>query len=112
MAERKALFVLNDAWYPGWIAFVDGIAQPIFRTNFHFRGVFLEPGEHELHFVFAPQRFRIGLWIACSTAVFIGALSGLLHCLPKTLPEEISASRFRPRVSPKILPRRSSSPAS
>jgi hypothetical protein len=94
MAERKALFVLSDAWYPGWIAFVDGIAQPIFRTNFDFCGVFLEPGKHELHFVFAPKRFRIGLWIASSTAVFLGALSGLLHCLSKTVPEDMSALRF------------------
>ncbi len=83
MAERKALFVLNDAWYPGWIALVDGIPQPIFRTNFDFRGVFLEPGEHELHFAFAPRRFGIGLWIASSTAVLLGALTALLHCLPK-----------------------------
>jgi hypothetical protein len=79
MAEKKALVVLNDAWYPGWIALVDGTAQPIFRTNFHFRGVFLEPGKHEVHFVFAPKRFRIGLSIAASTAVLIGALSGFTN---------------------------------
>ena len=83
MAERKALLVLNDAWYPGWIAFVDGIAQPVFRTNFDFRGVFLEPGEHDLHFVFAPRRFGVGLWIASLTAMLLGALAGLFNYLPK-----------------------------
>jgi hypothetical protein len=81
MAERKALLVLSDAWYPGWIALVDGIAKPIFRTNFHFRGVFLEAGEHELHFVFAPQRFRIGLWIASLTIALMGALFGFINRL-------------------------------
>jgi len=83
MAEKKALLVLNDAWYPGWIAFVDGIAQPVFRTNFDFRGVFLEPGEHDLHFVFAPRRFGVGLWIASLAAMLLGALAGLFNFLPK-----------------------------
>ncbi len=72
--KTKALFVLNDAWYPGWAAFVNGVAQPIFRTNLHFRGVFLEPGEHELRFTYAPKQFRVGLWIAGST---IALMSGL-----------------------------------
>lgn len=74
MVERKSLLVLNDAWYPGWVALVDGSAQPIFRTNFHFRGVFLDPGQHELRFVFAPKQFRIGIWISLLTIVLVSLL--------------------------------------
>ena len=72
--ERKALLVLNDAWYPGWTAFVDGIARPIFRANFDFRGVFLDPGRHQVRFLFAPRRFRIGLWIMFSTIALVSLL--------------------------------------
>ena len=74
MAKTKALFILNDAWYPGWTLFVDGAAQPILRTNYHFRGVFLDPGEHKLRFVYAPSQFRLGLWIAASTVALMIAL--------------------------------------
>ena len=90
IAKTKALFVLNDAWYPGWTAFVDGIAQPIFRTNFHFRGVFLEPGEHEVHFIFAPHRFRVGILVASSTIVLI-AFFGVLAHLIKTNERAVGA---------------------
>jgi hypothetical protein len=81
--KTKALFVLNDAWYPGWSAFVDGVARPIVRTNFHFRGVFLDPGEHELRFIFAPKQFRIGLWIAFPTIALMSGLFVLINRLTR-----------------------------
>lgn len=56
--------VLADTWYPGWIAEVDGIEQPIMRANWNFRAVSVAPGEHVVVFKFAPVSIRIGLWLS------------------------------------------------
>ena len=59
-SSRRALLVLNDTWYPGWKARIDGVRAPIYRANVLFRGVFLGPGEHEVLFEYAPWQFRFG----------------------------------------------------
>ena len=69
VAERS-LLVLGDNWFPGWGATVDGVRKPIFRANYAFRGVFLDPGTHHVEFTYKPGSFRAGLVIASFSAVF------------------------------------------
>jgi hypothetical protein len=71
-AER-CLAVLTDLDYPGWRAEVDGRPAPILATNAIFRGVWLEPGRHEVVFHFAPASFRVGLAILAATLVALAA---------------------------------------
>jgi hypothetical protein len=92
IAKTNALLVLNDAWYPGWSSFIDGHREPIFRTNFHFRGVFVQQGEHDLRFVFAPPLFRIGLWIAASTVLLVGIFLCWLNYITKKPASKRSAT--------------------
>jgi hypothetical protein len=54
-APTRALLVLTDSWYPGWSVSVDGRPAQIRRVNWHFRGVFLEPGEHRVRFDYRPR---------------------------------------------------------
>jgi hypothetical protein len=61
-AERPGLVVLNDTWYPGWKATVDGREVPIERVDYVFRGVRVGPGEHTIAFTYEPLSFRLG-WI-------------------------------------------------
>jgi hypothetical protein len=61
---QRALLVLNDTWYPGWQAKVDGALAPVFRVNFLFRGIFLEPGRHTVEFVYRPWQFYSTLWVS------------------------------------------------
>jgi hypothetical protein len=61
---QKSLLVLNDTWYPGWKASVDGRDRRIFRANYLFRGVFLEPGQHKIVFTYEPWQFRYGVWVS------------------------------------------------
>jgi hypothetical protein len=70
----RCLVVLSDLHYPGWRAEVDGREVAIERTNAIFRGVWLEPGAHEVVFRFEPASFRIGvgLFAATSTALALG----------------------------------------
>jgi len=69
----RCLLVLPDLHYPGWVALVDGRDAPIERTNAIFRGVWLEPGAHEVVFRFAPASFRIGTALFGATLVALAA---------------------------------------
>jgi len=73
-AKSRSLLVLGDTWYPGWIAMVDGVQCPIYRANYNFRGVFLEPGTHWIEFAYQPVRFTIGVWIFAFAAAVCGGL--------------------------------------
>lgn len=71
VTDHRALLVVNDTWYPGWVAMVDGTPQPIVRTNLNFRGVFLEKGEHTVVFQYDPWQFRAGLTVSLATIAII-----------------------------------------
>lgn len=65
---------LADIWYPGWQARVDGRPAEIYRMNYLFRGLWLEPGASEVEFLYQPGMFRIGLAL---TVLGVVALFGL-----------------------------------
>jgi hypothetical protein len=71
-APRTALLVLTDTWYPGWTATVDGEPVPIERVNWHFRGVYLDPGEHLVRFDYRPRGVIAGAAISVVAILCLG----------------------------------------
>lgn len=71
-----SLMVLSEIYYPkGWKAYVNGKETKIYKTDYILRSIFLEPGQHEIEFVFDPASFKIGLIISLLTSiVLVGAL--------------------------------------
>jgi len=61
---EAALLVLSDTAYPGWTATVDGVATPIYTTNYLFRGVPVPPGEHTITFAYSPSNWQWGLLLS------------------------------------------------
>lgn len=61
--STNGYLVLSDAWYPGWVATVDGSEAVIERANYLFRGVALRAGEHRVVFTYRPLGLRIGLFV-------------------------------------------------
>jgi uncharacterized membrane protein YfhO len=53
-SRYPGLLVLHEAYYPGWVAKVDGRPTPIVRTNVLFRGVEVADGHHVVEFRFEP----------------------------------------------------------
>jgi hypothetical protein len=51
------LLILHEAYYPGWVAEVDGQPTRIVRTNVLFRGVEVGDGRHIVEFRFEPFSF-------------------------------------------------------
>lgn len=64
--------VLRDFYYPGWIAWVDGIKQEIKPYDTLFRSLDLSSGKHLVRFEYKPLSFRIGAIIS------LISLSGLI----------------------------------
>lgn len=61
---KPALLVLSELYYPaGWKAFVNGEETKIYKTNYILRSIFLQPGDHQIKFVFESRTFKLGLWI-------------------------------------------------
>jgi hypothetical protein len=60
-SNSSGVLVLNDTFYPGWSATIDGIETPIHRANYLFRGVQITKGNHEIKFHYFPLSFSIGL---------------------------------------------------
>ena len=71
------LLVLSDAYYPGWIAFLDGDdgRAPV-RADFLLRGVPVPAGRHSVVFEFRPRANLVGAVISLATA--LGLLAGML----------------------------------
>jgi len=53
-AETPCVLLLNDKHDPNWQVLVDRKPATLLRCNFIMRGVFLEPGEHTVEFLFRP----------------------------------------------------------
>jgi hypothetical protein len=50
-----SVLMLCDKYDPDWQVWVDGRRSEVLRCNFLMRGVYLEPGQHEVEFRFRPN---------------------------------------------------------
>jgi hypothetical protein len=69
-----ALLVMNDGYWPGWRAVLDGAEVPLVRVNGGMRGVRIPPGDHELEVVYRPDSLAQG---AAGSALGLLALAAL-----------------------------------
>lgn len=67
-AGAPAFLVVSEIDYPGWRAYVDGVAVPITRTDYVLRGLEVGAGEHRVRMVFAPRSALVGLAVSALTA--------------------------------------------
>ncbi len=70
-ADRAAVLVVADSFYPGWEATVDGRSATILCANLLFRGVALAPGEHEVIFTYRPTTWLRGLYVSLSALALL-----------------------------------------
>ncbi len=73
-AAAEAYVVLADAWYPGWIARVDGVETPIQRADYIFRAVRVGPGAHQIEFEYRPGSLYLGAAISFIALMIVLAI--------------------------------------
>lgn len=103
-ARKESVLVLNDLYYPGWEATLDGKPTQIYRANYLFRAVIVPQGTHAIEFVYRPRSFRLGLSITLGAASIL-VFGLILLAVPrfrsiwtrKNTPGHMSAAELEPR---------------
>ncbi|HJZ67145.1 MAG TPA: YfhO family protein [Blastocatellia bacterium] len=60
--------ILNDNYYPGWQASIDGVPVQIFRANCTMRAINVPAGRHVVSFVFKPAAFFVSMYVSVAAA--------------------------------------------
>ncbi|MGQ9677121.1 MAG: YfhO family protein, partial [Chloroflexota bacterium] len=69
------IFVLSEAYHPGWRAYVDGREVPILRADYALKAVELPAGKHIVEMHYRPLSFWAGLLISALTLVMIAVVT-------------------------------------
>jgi hypothetical protein len=75
-SPEKALLVLSDTYFPGWVADIDGDPAAILHANYLFRAIAVPRGNHKVTFRYEPASVRIGMWLGL--AGLLGSLTVVL----------------------------------
>jgi hypothetical protein len=67
--RRSGYLVVDDGWFPGWTATVDGRETPVLRADYLLRAVRLPPSHHLVRLVYAPLTYLLGATISLATAL-------------------------------------------
>jgi hypothetical protein len=73
-ADRDCYLLFQDAYYPGWRAYVDGSETELFMTDVGTRALEVASGEHRVVMKFRPTNLWIGLALTC-----LGLVLGILY---------------------------------
>jgi hypothetical protein len=68
-ADRPALLVLAEAWYPGWRATVDGKDAAVVPANAWMRAVAVPAGQHTVIFHYRPRWLPVGLALTLAASL-------------------------------------------
>jgi len=72
-APASGLLVINEAWFPGWSASVDGRHREILRANSMMQAVAVEAGQHLVVLRFRPCYFLVPFVIALLCLILAGS---------------------------------------
>ncbi|MBI4791060.1 MAG: YfhO family protein [Chloroflexi bacterium] len=73
-ASAEGYVLLSDAWFPGWVARLDGVQVPIRRADLIFRAVRVGPGEHRLEFEYRPQSLYVGAAVSGAALLVVAGI--------------------------------------
>jgi len=74
-APGPRYLVLNEAYYHGWRAIVDGAERPVLRANYMAMAVPLRPGERAVELIYRPRGFVVGSWLSGLAWALVVAIS-------------------------------------
>jgi hypothetical protein len=60
--QSDTQLILRDAYYPGWIAKINGTTTPISKYKNIYRQIELPKGSGTVEFIYQPQSFKIGMY--------------------------------------------------
>lgn len=69
-APHDGWLIVNESWYPGWVAYVDGKRQKTFAANYFQRATYCPKGKHLVRFAYEPFYFWPVISVALLTLIF------------------------------------------
>jgi hypothetical protein len=66
----RRILVLDDSYYPGWKATIDGQPAEVLRANAVMRAVIVPAGARRVRFVYDPPSVMMGMIISLATCIF------------------------------------------
>lgn len=80
---EPGFLVLSEMYYPaGWIATLDGVEIPVYKTNYVMRGFEVPEGDHELKMEFRPRSYSLGVtlgWVSFGAQIAIALVFGFTY---------------------------------
>ncbi len=73
-SQEDAVLVVNDAFWPGWRATIDGDEVPIVPADVLVRAISWPPGRHVLEMRYDPQEVSTGAWISGVGLALVAAM--------------------------------------
>ena len=70
-SEEPTWVQLAIIWYPGWVAYQDGLIIEVNKVNGILTGARIDAGSHKVVFSYEPESFRIGLIISSSGIILL-----------------------------------------
>jgi len=71
----RGLVVLADAYYPGWVGYVDGREAQVYEVDAMIRGVVVEKGTHRIEYRYQPGSVRLGAALSLLSGLVALALA-------------------------------------
>jgi uncharacterized membrane protein YfhO len=81
-APGEAVLVVNDAFWPGWEATIDGAPAPILAADGFVRAVRWPPGRHRLEMRYQPPELARGLLLSLAGLAAVALASWRLRQRP------------------------------
>jgi hypothetical protein len=76
-ASGPGLLVVQDAFWPGWRASIDGRPAELLAADYLVRAVPWPPGRHVLEMIYEPPELRYGLAVSATGGVLVLLLAAL-----------------------------------
>ncbi len=70
-AGGKGFLVINEPFYAGWHAYMNGKKVPLYHVNYLFQGIKLPEGNYTIKVTYAPKVFYLGLILSVLTVVIV-----------------------------------------
>lgn len=75
VSKGNGILVVNDSYWPGWRAKIDGKEVPIWRADYVVRAVPWPSGRHILEMSYEPREVQIGLLVSMAGGIALFALA-------------------------------------
>ncbi len=100
--DRPGYVMLNDTYYPGWVATVDGRETPIVQADFLFRAVPVGAGSHRIVYAYRSRAVARGLALTLSGLVLLVAcavFAAVRRLRARAVPAGVATALDSPRAA-------------